>query len=492
MKLKLGELCAGYGGLGMAVEDVFNADAVWFSEFDEAPSKILAHHWPHVPNYGDMTKIDWANIEPVDIISGGTPCQDLSGAGKRAGMTEGTRSNLWVQMREAIAIQQPTYVVWENVRGAYSAKADSSLEQCPGCMGSTGDAGTVLRALGRVLGDLSDLGYDCQWRGLRAADVGACHGRFRVFVLAVRRPGILATEDSHDRRGAKSDHGHQRRGEASRWASAVPDPSDSRPGPTKDTDLPTGSERRQPTPGQTEGGRERPDSRGRSGAPATAGNGYVSTSTPWWAEGDPAPDSVRSGSRRWAAEPGSPRCHYAVIGSGTRGSWARAAAANTNRGHDPGRQQDQERIQVRGTAPEWISRGGRRRETTPDTAGSERRGAESDYLGTPRESAAEPGKRPGGDPINWGPYAPAIRRWEAVRGAAPSPTELTAKGNHRLSARFAEWMMGLPAGWVTDPAIGLTRNEQLKACGNGVVPQQAAAALQDMLQAFEVQLEHVA
>lgn len=53
-------------------------------------------------------------------------------------------------------------------------------------------------------------------------------------------------------------------------------------------------------------------------------------------------------------------------------------------------------------------------------------------------------------------------------------------------------MMGLPAGWVTDPAIGLTRNEQLKACGNGVVPQQAAAALQDMLQAFEVQLEHVA
>ena len=133
MTLKIGELCAGYGGLGMAVEEVFGAELAWVSEFDEAPSRILAHHWPDVPNYGDMTKIDWAAIEPVDIISGGTPCQDLSHAGRRAGMTEGTRSNLWVQMREAIATIKPTYVVWENVRGAYSAEANSDLEPCPGC-----------------------------------------------------------------------------------------------------------------------------------------------------------------------------------------------------------------------------------------------------------------------------------------------------------------------------------------------------------------------
>lgn len=206
--MRLGELCAGYGGLGMAVEDVFNADTAWFSEFDEAPSKILAHHWPHVPNYGDMTKIDWATIEPVDIISGGTPCQDLSAAGRRAGMTEGTRSNLWVQMREAVAIQRPRYVVWENVRGAYSATAASDLEQCPGCMGDTGDGGPVLRALGRVLGDLSDLGYDTQWRGLRAADVGASHGRFRVFVLGFRRESIENPNRlGSRRRGDVSGHG---------------------------------------------------------------------------------------------------------------------------------------------------------------------------------------------------------------------------------------------------------------------------------------------
>lgn len=111
-------------------------------------------------------------------------CQDLSTAGRRAGMTDGTRSNLWVAMRDAIAALQPTYVVWENVRGALSAPASSVLEHCPGCMGDSRHRGPDLRALGRVLGDLAELGFDAEWHSLRAADVGACHGRFRVFVLA--------------------------------------------------------------------------------------------------------------------------------------------------------------------------------------------------------------------------------------------------------------------------------------------------------------------
>lgn len=83
----------------------------------------------------------------------------------------------------------------------------------------------------------------------------------------------------------------------------------------------------------------------------------------------------------------------------------------------------------------------------------------------------------------WGPYEPAIRRWEAVLGRpAPSPTEPNKNGNPRLSPAFCEWMMGVPEGWIT--SIPISRNEQLKACGNGVVPQQAAAALGDMLAAF--------
>lgn len=90
---------------------------------------------------------------------------------------------------------------------------------------------------------------------------------------------------------------------------------------------------------------------------------------------------------------------------------------------------------------------------------------------------------------SWGKFAPAIKRWEQVTGReAPSPTKPDGKeGQHRLSAEFTEWMMGLPDGWVTSPDIGLTRNEALKACGNGVVPQQAVLAFRSLLNAVPVQ-----
>jgi DNA (cytosine-5)-methyltransferase 1 len=83
---------------------------------------------------------------------------------------------------------------------------------------------------------------------------------------------------------------------------------------------------------------------------------------------------------------------------------------------------------------------------------------------------------------NWGKFEPAIRRWESILGRpAPDPTEPDGKdGNHRLSSKFTEWMMGLPDGWITD--IGLRRNDELKACGNGVVPQQAELALRLLLE----------
>tara|TARA_R110000764_G_scaffold234720_1_gene328759 strand:+ start:278 stop:1153 length:876 start_codon:yes stop_codon:yes gene_type:complete len=85
------------------------------------------------------------------------------------------------------------------------------------------------------------------------------------------------------------------------------------------------------------------------------------------------------------------------------------------------------------------------------------------------------------DGVNWGKFEPAIRRWEKTLGrSTPSPTKSDGKdGAHRLSSKFTEWMMGLPSGWVTD--AGLTRNDELKACGNGVVPQQAEMALRSLL-----------
>lgn len=110
---------------------------------------------------------------------------------------------------------------------------------------------------------------------------------------------------------------------------------------------------------------------------------------------------------------------------------------------------------------------------------------------------------------DWGPYAPAIHRWEHALGRpAPSPTEPSdawlkmiarrkagkdprpvgmrgsIRPQRRLSPRLTEWVMGVPEGWITDTP-GVSRNDQLKACGNGVIPQQAAAALRDMLTAFE-------
>jgi DNA (cytosine-5)-methyltransferase 1 len=182
--MKIGSLFSGYGGLDMAVSEKFDAEVVWHCEFDEAPSKILAAHYPNIPNYGDVTKVDFSTVEPVDILTGGFPCQDLSLAGKRAGLKDGTRSGLWSEFFRAIETIRPKLVVIENVRGILSASASNgNLEPCEWCLGN-GSSEPVLRALGAVLGDLSGIGYDAKWHGVRAADAGAPHNRFRIFIIA--------------------------------------------------------------------------------------------------------------------------------------------------------------------------------------------------------------------------------------------------------------------------------------------------------------------
>lgn len=87
--------------------------------------------------------------------------------------------------------------------------------------------------------------------------------------------------------------------------------------------------------------------------------------------------------------------------------------------------------------------------------------------------------------VNWGKYEAAIRRWESLTRPAPAPTEPNTKGNPRLSAAFSEWMMGWPAGWVTD-VEGISRNDALRIVGNGVCPQQAHAAIRWLLSVCEV------
>lgn len=157
--MKIGSLFSGYGGLDMAVEQVFpDARPAWFCEWDDAPAKVLAHHWPDVPNLRDVTAVDWSAVEPVDIITGGYPCQPFSAAGRREG-TEDER-HLWPYVREAIRVLRPRLVVLENVAGHLSL------------------------GFGRVLGDMAADGLYARWASVRASDVGAPHHRDRVFIVA--------------------------------------------------------------------------------------------------------------------------------------------------------------------------------------------------------------------------------------------------------------------------------------------------------------------
>ncbi|KAB7761208.1 DNA cytosine methyltransferase [Mycolicibacterium mucogenicum] len=194
MTLRIGSLFSGAGGLDLAAMRVFSGRIVWHSEIvwlvddkgksrPNAAVKVLEHRFPGVPNLGDISAVDWAAVDPIDILIGGFPCQDVSAAGLRAGMADGTRSGLWAVFAKAIAALRPKVVVIENVEGLLSAKAHRAMESDDAAVGDGSD-GPVLRAAGAVLGDLAELGYDAQWTTVAASDVGAPHKRRRVFILA--------------------------------------------------------------------------------------------------------------------------------------------------------------------------------------------------------------------------------------------------------------------------------------------------------------------
>lgn len=185
--IRIGSLCSGYGGLDLGVQSVLGGTIAWHADPAPAAAAILDHHWPEVPNLGDITQVDFSRVEPVCVLVAGFPCTDVSVAGGRAGLAEGTRSGLWHTIARAISTLQPCLVVLENVRGLLStpanAPSDCDVEPCPWCLGDTGDEHS-LRALGAVLADLADAGLDARWQVLRASDVGAPHRRERVFIAA--------------------------------------------------------------------------------------------------------------------------------------------------------------------------------------------------------------------------------------------------------------------------------------------------------------------
>ena len=183
---KVGSVCSGYGGLDEAVIAELGGEIAWVADIDPAVSVLLKHRYPDAPNLGDISKVDWASVEPVHVMCGGFPCQDVSTAGLRIGLAPGNRSGVWSHMARGISVLKPEIVIVENVKGLLSARAHSDVEFCEGCMGDP-ESVRPLRALGAVLGDLASLGFDAEWDVVSAADAGSCHLRERVFILAWRR-----------------------------------------------------------------------------------------------------------------------------------------------------------------------------------------------------------------------------------------------------------------------------------------------------------------
>lgn len=156
--MRVGSLFAGIGGFDLGLERA-GFDIAWQVEIDPYCQRVLAKHWPTVQRYGDIRAVDWQSVEPVDLLCGGFPCQDISLAGKGAGLA-GERSGLWFEYAKAIEALQPRYVLIENVSALRS------------------------RGLDQVLGSLAALGYDAEWHCIPASAVGAPHRRDRIWVVA--------------------------------------------------------------------------------------------------------------------------------------------------------------------------------------------------------------------------------------------------------------------------------------------------------------------
>lgn len=172
--MKVASLFSGVGGFDLAAKWV-GWSTRWYSEVEPFASRVMAARFPEAVNHGDIRSIKGANVEPVDLICGGFPCQDISAAGRGAGLA-GARSGLWSEFARLIGEIHPSWVVAENVSALRS------------------------RGLGTILQDLHALGYDAEWHCIPAAAVGAPHQRDRIWIVAhphrdgLRREGVPQIE----------------------------------------------------------------------------------------------------------------------------------------------------------------------------------------------------------------------------------------------------------------------------------------------------------
>jgi len=168
--LKVLDLFSGIGGFSLGLERTGGFETVAFCEIEPFPRKVLAKHWPEVPCYEDVRTLTAARLAAdgiaVDVITGGFPCQDLSVAGKRAGL-DGKRSGLWSEIVRLTRDLRPRYLIVENVANLLRGPSEKRGGW-----------------FGRVLGDMAELGYDAEWENIPAAAVGAPHRRERVWIMA--------------------------------------------------------------------------------------------------------------------------------------------------------------------------------------------------------------------------------------------------------------------------------------------------------------------
>lgn len=528
---RIGSLFTGTGALDLAVMDVYGGDVVWHSQYEppgkngkedtnQYAARILARHWPETRNLGDITKVDWQAVlnehGPIDILTGGFPCQPFSSAGRRLGFQD--ERWLWDDVAHAIEVLQPGLVVLENVPGLLSAPGrqpdcvcgwnlrwgrrlghlladvERSDEVLADDDGADGEAACIERALGDAWGATRRSSAAREGAGPRGnaslGDRGFRSG------LSPASDAAVPEREAGSSEGCAGDPWPQVAG-FNEWARNLLDAAGV--GGVAEGEGPhTGAE---PSGDGCDRRRDCPAC-GRS--MDDAASGFVRR-----AVGDVLGSLSRLGfDAQWlvvrAAEVGAPHPRRRVFiaawpaapdpenlgherGWGTRHGWSGPAdrdlpAADAYGGGRAGH----------GELPD--GRVGIRQRVRHDADGCHATAADAQGVGR-GEGRPEPAGLVGGPDaaqrrgpalelrtgpcdLNWVEYEPAIRRWEHVLGRpVPWPTDVRG----RLSPVFTEWLMGLPAGWVTDTP-GLTRAAMLRALGNGVVPQQAVAALR-LLQA---------
>ena len=190
--MRFGSLFTGIGGIDLGFEAA-GMECAWQVEWDDYCQKVLARHWPDIPRFGEIRSCGKHNLEPVDLICGGFPCQPVSVAGRRDGVADGRW--LWPEFHRIICELRPRWVVAENVAGLLSANSGG--------------------AMGEVLGDLAACGYDAVWDVFPAGGqggVGAPHRRERIFIVAHANSGRPPRQRQRDSGGVGKAGGREEEG----------------------------------------------------------------------------------------------------------------------------------------------------------------------------------------------------------------------------------------------------------------------------------------